>query len=76
MEKRLNERNFIAKSPRERTVEALLQIVGSENDRVKRVGGQKFGGEDRITCKFLPNGNQAAPTLTALIERGQEHQPS
>lgn len=67
MEETLNERNFIAKSPGERTVEALFQIVGSENDGVRQIGGQKFGGEDGIKCKFLPNENQAGSMLTALI---------
>lgn len=73
-EERLREGNFIAKPAGERTVEALLQIFGSSNDRVKRIGGKKFGGEGGIECKFLPNENQASPALTVLIVRGQGNQ--
>lgn len=67
IEERLREGNFIATPAGERTVEALFQIFGSSNDRIKRIGGKKFGGQGGIECKFLPNENQASPALTALI---------
>jgi hypothetical protein len=58
----------MAKSPGKRTVEAFVQICGPQCDPVKQ--------RSRIKCKFLPDENQAASILTAVIVWGQENQLS